>query len=201
EKTDKFELRFTALIHDIAKPQTKYYVEAKGWTFHGHEELGARMVKPLCHRLKLSNKVMEYAEKMTRLHLRPIAIADEGVTDSAVRRLCVDAGEDIDDLIVLCRADITSKNPRKVAEYTANFNRVVDKITEVGEKDRLRAFQSPVRGDEIMKLCNLEPGPSVGHIKNAIEEAILSGEIENNYEAAKIYLESHKDRLLSEIQQ
>ena len=199
EKTDKFELRFTALIHDIAKPQTKYYVEGKGWTFHGHEELGARMVKPLCRRLKLSNKVMEYAEKMTRLHLRPIAIADEGVTDSAVRRLCVDAGEEIDDLITLCRADITSKNPRKVAEYTANFNRVVDKIIEVEEKDRMRAFQSPVRGDEIMKLCNLEPGPAVGHIKTAIEEAILSGEIENTYETAKTYLESHKDQLLSKI--
>jgi len=159
EKTDKFELRFTALIHDIAKPQTKRYVEGKGWTFYGHEELGARMVKPLCRRLKLSNKIMEYAEKMTRLHLRPIAIAVEGVTDSAVRRLCVDAGEHIEDLITLCRADITSKNPRKVAEYTANFDRVVDKIAEVEEKDRMRAFQSPVRGDEIMKICNLSPGP------------------------------------------
>lgn len=201
EKTDKFELRFTALIHDIAKPQTKRYVEGKGWTFYGHEELGARMVKPLCRRLKLSNKVMEYAEKMTRLHLRPIAIADEGVTDSAVRRLCVDTGEGIDDLITLCRADITSKNPRKVTEYTANFDRVVNKITEVEEKDRLRAFQSPVRGDEIMELCNLEPGPSVGHIKNAIEEAILSGEIENNYEDAKKYLASHKDQFLSEFKQ
>jgi len=200
EKTDKLELRFTALIHDIAKPQTKRYVEGKGWTFHGHEELGARMVKPLCRRLKLPNKLMEYAEKLTRLHLRPIAIADEGVTDSAVRRLCADAGEEIDDLITLCRADITSKNPRKVAEYMANFDRVVKKIAEVEEKDRMRAFQSPVRGDEIMRLCNLEPGPAVGHIKKAIEEAILSGEIDNDYEAAKTYLESNKNRLLSEIQ-
>ncbi|HCK99652.1 MAG TPA: tRNA nucleotidyltransferase [Candidatus Marinimicrobia bacterium] len=199
EKTDKFELRFTALIHDIAKPQTKRYVEGKGWTFYGHEELGARMVKPLCRRLKLSNKIMEYAEKMTRLHLRPIAIAEEGVTDSAVRRLCVDAGEHIEDLITLCRADITSKNPRKVAEYTANFDRVVDKIAEVEEKDRLRAFQSPLHGDEIMKICNLSPGPAVGYVKRAIEEAILSGEIPNTYEAAKMYLESHKKRLLSEI--
>jgi len=199
EKTDKFELRFTALIHDIAKPQTKRYVEGKGWTFYGHEELGARMVKPLCRRLKLSNKIMEYAEKMTRLHLRPIAIAEEGVTDSAVRRLCVDAGEHIEDLITLCRADITSKNPRKVAEYTANFDRVVGKIAEVEDKDRMRAFQSPVRGDEIMKICNLPPGPGVGYVKRAIEEAILSGEIPNTYEAAKMYLESHKKRLLSEI--
>ena len=198
--TDKFELRFTALVHDIAKPQTKKYIEGKGWTFYGHEELGARMVKRLARRLKMSNKVMDYAEKMTRLHLRPIAIAEEGVTASAVRRLCVDAGDYIEDLITLCRADITSKNPRKVAEFTANFDRVVDKITEVEEKDRLRAFQSPVRGDEIMKLYKLPPGPAVGYIKSAIEEAILAGEISNTYEAAKIYLESQKEQLLSEIQ-
>ena len=200
EQSDKFELRFTALVHDIAKPKTKRFLEGKGWTFHGHEEIGARMIKPFCRRLKMSNKIMEYTEKLTRLHLRPIAIADEGVTDSAVRRLCVDAGEEIDDLIMLCRADITSKNPRKVSEYMANFDRVVSKITEVEEKDRLRAFQSPVRGDEIMRIFQLEPGPAVGHIKKAIEEAILSGEIENNYEAAFQYLESHRDRFLSEIQ-
>jgi putative nucleotidyltransferase with HDIG domain len=199
EVTNKFEMRFTALVHDIAKPKTKKYIEGKGWTFYGHEELGARMVRRLARRLKMSNKVMEYAEKMTRLHLRPIAIAEEGVTDSAVRRLCVDTGEHIEDLIKLCRADITSKNLRKVAEYTANFDRVVKKIAEVEDKDRMRAFQSPVRGDEIMKLCNLPPGPGVGYIKHSIEEAILSGEIPNTYDAAKLYLESHKDRLLSEI--
>lgn len=199
EVTEKFELRFTALIHDIAKPQTKRYIKGKGWTFYGHEELGARMVKPLCRRLKLPNKVAEYAEKLVRLHLRPIAIADEGVTDSAVRRLCVEAGEELDDLITLCRADITSKNPSKVREYMNNFDRVVAKIVEVEEKDRLRAFQSPVRGDEIMKICNLEPGPAVGYIKSNIEEAILSGEIENSYEAAKMYLMSHKDRWLADF--
>ncbi len=199
EKTAKFELRFTALIHDIAKPHTKRYIEGKGWTFYGHEELGARMLGPLSQRLKLSNKVKDYAEKMTRLHLRPIAIADEGITDSAVRRLCVDAGDDMADLIILCRADITSKNPRKVTQYMANFDRVVKKIEEVAEKDRLRAFQSPVRGDEIMEVCGLEPGPVVGHIKSAIEEAILAGEIPNTYEAAKAFLNSNKDKLLSEI--
>lgn len=199
EVTEKFELRFTALIHDIAKPQTKRYIKGKGWTFYGHEELGARMVKPLCRRLKLPNKVAEYAEKLVRLHLRPIAIADEGVTDSAVRRLCVEAGEELDDLITLCRADITSKNPSKVREYMSNFDRVVAKIVEVEEKDRLRAFQSPVRGDEIMQICNLEPGPAVGYIKSNIEEAILSGEIENSYEAAKMYLMSHKDRWLADF--
>ena len=199
EHTSKFELRFTALVHDIAKPRTKRYVENKGWTFYGHEEIGARMVETLGRRLKMSRKVMDYAAKLTRLHLRPIAIADEGVTDSAVRRLCVEAGDEIDDLITLCRADITSKNPRKVMEYMANFDRVVRKIAEVEEKDRLRAFQSPVRGDEIMKIFHLEPGPAVGYIKKSVEEAILSGEIENNHEAAFQYLESHRDRLLSEI--
>jgi poly(A) polymerase len=198
EVTDRFELRFTALIHDIAKPQTKRYIEGKGWTFYGHEEIGARMAETLCRRLKLPNKVTEYTQKMTRLHLRPIAIADEGVTDSAIRRLCVDAGDDLEDLIMLCRADITSKNPRKVTQYMKNFDRVVKKITSVNEKDRLRAFQSPVRGNEIMQLCGLEPGPAVGHIKKAIEEAILAGEIPNTYAAARGYLEANKERLLSE---
>jgi poly(A) polymerase len=199
--SQKFELRLTALLHDIAKPQTKTYVEGKGWTFYGHEELGAQMAVILCQRLKLPNKVIDYTARMIRLHLRPIAIADEGVTDSAVRRLCVNAGDDLDDLITLCRADITSKNPRKVAEYTANFDRVVAKIAEVEEKDRLRAFQSPVRGDEIMQICQLAPGPTVGYIKSAIEEAILSGEIPNTHDAANSYLEANKKRLLTEFQQ
>jgi poly(A) polymerase len=198
--SQKFELRLTALLHDIAKPQTKKYIAGKGWTFYGHEELGAQMATILCQRLKLPNKVIDYTTQMIRLHLRPIAIADEGVTDSAVRRLCVNAGEHLDDLITLCRADITSKNPRKVAEYTANFDRVVAKIAEVEEKDRLRAFQSPVRGDEIMQICQLSPGPAVGHIKSAIEEAILTGEIPNTHEAARSYLEAHKERLLADVE-
>jgi len=143
---------------------------------------------------------MEYAVKLTRLHLRPISLAEEGVTDSAVRRLIVEAGEDLDDLITLCRADVTSKNPEKVAEYMGNFDRVVKRVNEVKEKDRLRSFQSPVRGDEIMQICNLQPGPAVGYIKKAIEEAILNGEIPNTYEAAKDFLLANKDRLLSEFQ-
>ncbi|RKY54847.1 MAG: tRNA nucleotidyltransferase [Candidatus Neomarinimicrobiota bacterium] len=199
--SNKFELRFTALVHDIAKPLTKKYIEDKGWTFHGHEELGAKMIKQLCKRLKMPNKVMEYAAKLTRLHLRPIAIANEGVTDSAVRRLIVEAEDDIDDLINLCRADITSKNLRKITEYMKNFDRVVKRIAEVQEKDKLRAFQSPVRGDEIMKYCVLKPGPRVGYIKKAIEEAILQGEIPNTYEAAKEYLEVNKWKLLKESQE
>ena len=198
--TDKFELRFTALVHDIAKPVTKKFVEGKGWTFHGHNEVAAPIIRNICRRLRLPNKVMEYAVKLTRLHLRPISLAEEGVTDSAVRRLIVEAGEDLDDLITLCRADVTSKNPEKVAEYMGNFDRVVKRVNEVKEKDRLRSFQSPVRGDEIMQICNLQPGPAVGYIKKAIEEAILNGEIPNTYEAAKDFLLANKDRLLSEFQ-
>lgn len=199
--SSKFELRFTALVHDIAKPLTKKYIDGKGWTFHGHEELGAKMIKQFCKRLKMSNKIMEYAMKLTRLHLRPIAIAVEGVTDSAVRRLIVEAGDDVEDLVKLCRADITSKNPRKITEYMNNFDRVVKRIGEVQKKDKLRAFQSPVRGDEIMMYCGLKPGPQVGYIKKAIEEAILQGEISNTYNNAKKYLEENKDRLLKESQE
>ncbi|MBL7135264.1 MAG: HD domain-containing protein [Candidatus Marinimicrobia bacterium] len=199
--SSKFELRFTALVHDIAKPLTKKYIDGKGWTFHGHEELGAKMIKQFCKRLKMSNKIMEYAMKLTRLHLRPIAIAVEGVTDSAVRRLIVEAGDDVEDLVKLCRADITSKNPRKITEYMNNFDRVVNRIVEVQKKDKLRAFQSPIRGDEIMMYCGLKPGPQVGYIKKAIEEAILQGEISNTYNNAKEYLEENKDRLLKESQE
>jgi len=197
--TGKVELRFTALVHDIAKPMTKQYFPDKGWTFHGHEELGAKIIGRLCRRLKMPNKVMEYAQKLTRLHLRPISIASEGVTDSAVRRLIVEAGDDLDDLILLCRADITSKNPRKVSEYMSNFDRVVELIQDVREKDKMRAFQSPVRGEEIMKFFGLQSGPAIGYIKDAIEEAILEAKIPNTYEAAREYLELNADRLIWEI--
>ena len=160
-----------------------------------------RMVKKLGKRLKLPSKFINYAEKLTRLHLRPIALAQEGVTDSAVRRLIVQTGDELDDLITLCRADITSQNPNKVSEYMGNFDRVVKLIKEVNERDRMRAFQSPVRGEEIMQFCQLQPGPKVGYIKRAIEEAILQGEIENTHAAARRYLEQHKERLLRETAQ
>lgn len=198
--SNDLSLRYTALMHDIAKPLTKKYVPGKGWTFHGHEELGARLVLDVSRRLRLPTRIGEYAAHLTRLHLRPIAIAAEGVTDSAVRRLIVEAGEQLDDLILLCRADVTSKNVRKVQEYMANFDRVVSFIQQVREKDRLRAFQSPVRGDEIMRICNLEPGPAVGYVKKAIEEAILSGQLENTYEAAHKFLLENYRRLLAEFQ-
>ena len=189
-------LRFTALVHDIAKPQTKKFVEETGWTFHGHEELGARMMKSIFKKLKLPLNQLEYVEKLVRLHLRPIALAGEEVTDSAIRRLIVAAGEDLEDLITLCRADITSKNPRKVSKYLENYENVMKKVWEVEEKDRLRNFQSPVRGEEIMKVCNLKPSKKVGQIKTAIEDAILDGKIGNNYEEAFKYLMEIKDEYL-----
>ncbi len=189
-------LRFAALMHDIAKPQTKKFVEGTGWTFHGHEELGARMMKSIFKKLKLPFTKLEYVEKLVRLHLRPIALAKEEVTDSAIRRLIVSAGEDLEDLITLCRADITSKNQDKVNRYLENYEKVMKKVWEVEEKDKLRAFQSPVRGDEIMKVCNIPPSKKVGELKSAIEEAILDGKIGNNYEEAYKYLMEIKDKLI-----
>jgi putative nucleotidyltransferase with HDIG domain len=194
--TDNVWLRLAALVHDIAKPQTKKFVEGTGWTFHGHEELGARMIKPIFKRMKLPYNKIEYVEKLVRLHLRPIALAKEEVTDSAIRRLIVSAGEDLGDLIVLCRADITSKNQEKVNRYLENYEKVMKKVWEVEDKDKLRAFQSPVNGEEIMQICNLTPSRKVGEIKSAIEEAILDGKIGNNYDEALGYLMKIKDSFL-----
>ncbi len=192
-KTDNVWLRFVALVHDIAKPQTKRFVEGTGWTFHGHEELGARMMKSLFRRMKLPFNKLHYVEKLIRLHLRPIALAKDEVTDSAVRRLIVSADEDLDDLIILCRADITSKNPDKVSKYLQNYNNVMQKVIDVKEKDELYAFQSPVKGETIMEVCNLKPSKKVGEIKRAIEDAILDGKIGNNHEEAYEYLLKIKD--------
>ncbi len=197
--SDNIWLRLAALLHDIAKPQTKKFVEEIGWTFHGHDEIGARMMKGLFKRLKFPLNHLDYVEKLVRLHLRPIALAKEEVTDSAIRRLIVDAGDDLSDLITLCRADITSKDPNRVTRYLDNYERVMQKVFDVLEKDKLRAFQSPVRGEEIMKVCNLKPSKKVGEIKKAIEEAILDGKIGNNYEEAYEYLISIKDKFLEKI--
>ncbi|OGU77496.1 MAG: tRNA nucleotidyltransferase [Ignavibacteria bacterium RBG_16_34_14] len=196
EVTDNVWLRFTALVHDIAKPATKKFIEETGWTFHGHEEIGARMMKGIFRRMKLPMNKLEYVSKLVKLHLRPMALAGKEVTDSAIRRLIVEAGEDLEDLIALCRADITSKDPGKVSEYLGNYERVMKKVWEVEEKDKLRSFQSPVKGDEIMKVCNLKPSKKVGEIKKAIEEAILDGKIGNNYEEAYEYLLKIKDEYL-----
>lgn len=198
ENTQNVWLRFAALMHDIAKPLTKRFVDDIGWTFYGHDEMGARMMDAIFQKLKLPLSNLDYVKKMVRLHLRPIALVDEEVTDSAIRRLIVSAGEDLEDLIILCRADITSKNPLKVSKYLSNYDKVMDKVREVQEKDKLRAFQSPVRGDEIMKICKLPPSKKVGEIKQAIEDAILDGIIPNTYEAALKYLYSIKKDMMQE---
>ena len=194
--SDNLFLRYAALVHDIAKPKTKQFVKGKGWTFHNHEELGARMLYPIGKRLRLPNDMTKYAQKLTRLHLRPISLTEEDVTDSAYRRLLVQAGDVLEDLLTLCRADITSQNPRRVKRHLANFDFVVKRLNEVEEKDQMRSFQSPVRGDEIMKICALKPGPMVGKLKTAIEEAILDGKIPNEYDAAYQYLLKIKDDLI-----
>ena len=198
KETENVWLRFAALVHDIAKPPTKKFVDDIGWTFHGHEDLGARMMKKIFHRMKLPLHQLEYIQKLVRLHLRPIALAKEEVTDSAIRRLIVQADEDLEDLITLCRADITSKNLIKVEKYLGNYERVMQKVRDVKERDQLRAFQSPVRGEEIMEICNLKPSRKVGDIKTAIEEAILDGKIGNNFEEAYKYLMEIKDQFLGE---
>jgi len=188
QNTDNVYLRFAALVHDIAKPHTKRVVEGTGWTFHGHEDLGAKLMKSIFIRLKLPMHKLEYVKTLVRLHLRPIALAKEIVTDSAIRRLIVEADEFLEDLITLCRADITSKNPDKVTKYLKNYDRVMNRVLEVKEIDRLRAFQSPVRGEEIMSILKLKPSKMVGIIKSSIEDAILEGIIPNTYEASYDYM-------------
>ena len=190
--TDKPDLRFAALVHDIAKPRTRRWSTSKGWTFHGHEIVGSRMLEKVARRMKLSNKTLEYLQKLTMLHLRPIALAKDGITDSAVRRVMVVAAEDLDDLLILCRADITSKNAMLVKKYMGNFDRVEELMQNVEERDAFMAFQSPIKGVEIMKELELSPGKLVGDIKSRIEDAILDGEIKNSYEAAYDFFQKIK---------
>jgi putative nucleotidyltransferase with HDIG domain len=196
-RSENLGLRFAALYHDVAKPMTKEFKQGVGWTFHGHEELGARMFPAIGRRLRLSQEMIDYVKKLIRLHLRPIHLAEEGVTDSAIRRLIFLGGAELDDLISLCRADITSGNPKRVARHLANFDLVVERMQEVEERDRLRAFQPPVRGEEIMTTFNLAPGPLIGRIKKALEEAILDGIIPNEHDAAFAYMLQIKEELFA----
>lgn len=187
--TENLWLRWAALLHDIAKPITKRFDKTTGWTFHGHEDKGSRMVKKIFTKLKLPlNDKMKYVEKLVALHHRPKVLAEDGVTDSAIRRIIVDAGEDIDDLFTLCKADITSKNKTKVETYRNNLLHIKNLIVDVTERDALRNWQPPITGEDIMKAFNLSPCKEIGIIKNEIRESILEGKIPNTHEAAYLLM-------------
>jgi hypothetical protein len=185
EMSDSLWLRWSAILHDIAKPPTKKFDENHGWTFHGHEFLGSKWVPNIFKRMKLPlDAPMRYVQKLVLLHLRPISLTKENITDAAIRRLLFEAGDDIDDLMMLCRADITSKNKLKVKRYLDNFDIVEKKIIEIEEKDHIRNFQPPISGELIMETFGIQPCKEIGIIKNQIKDAILDGDIRNDYDEA-----------------
>jgi putative nucleotidyltransferase with HDIG domain len=197
--SDNVWLRLAALLHDVAKPRTKRFTEGIGWSFHGHEEIGARWVNKIFKRMKLPFEHIDYVEKLVRLHQRPMVLVNEEVSDSAVRRLAFQAGYALEDLFLLCKCDITTNNPKLSTKYFDNYERVARKVLDVQEKDKLREFQSPVDGIKIMEICQLPPSRAIGIIKTNIEEAILDGLIPNEYEPAYEYFLNNKDIWLNDI--
>lgn len=201
ERSSNIWLRLAGFFHDVGKPSTKKFVPKIGWTFYAHEFVGKKMMFVIAKRLRFPTDKTKYLAKLIRWHMQPISLMDKGITDSAVRRLIVNAGAEIDDLLILGRCDITTGNPFKKEKRLKNYDWLETRVAEVIEKDKLRAFQSPVRGDEIMEICGLKPGPTVGRIKKVLEEAILDGKVPNEYEPVKKYFLQIKDEFLKDIQE